>query len=113
MYILQTFHNCSAWSRVGLLTGYPLTSYYPGSKITNGYPPGNKGKQEKLAEEEQEGHTKDERLPKLVFCIDCVRYVSCLYCVLFIVIGCVTTKFLQLDAYLGWLLLEMVCMLNI
>jgi len=67
-----------------------------------------------LTEEEQEDHAGDERLPKLVFCVDCMcSLFSCLYCVLYIVIGCVTTNFLQLDACLGWLLCEMVCMLNI
>jgi len=37
---------------------------YPGSKIVNGYPlsRGNKGKQEKLTQEDQEDHTRDERL---------------------------------------------------
>jgi len=34
----------------------------------------NKGEQEKLTEEEQGDHARDERLPKLVFCVDCVHY---------------------------------------
>jgi len=35
---------------------------------------GNKEEQEKLLEEKQEDHTRDERLLKLVFCVDCVNY---------------------------------------
>ena len=74
---------------------------------------GNKGSK-KLTEEEQEDHARNERIPKLVFCVDYVHYyLSFLYCVFFIVIGWVVTKFLQLDTYLGWLLCEMVHMLNI
>jgi len=34
---------------------------------------GNKGEQENL-EEEQDDHRREERLPKLVFCVDCVHY---------------------------------------
>jgi len=37
----------------------------------------------------------------------------CSLSLFFIVIGRVTTRFLQLGAYLGWLLCEMACMLNI
>jgi len=91
--------------------GCYIYEYYLGSKITNEYPR-KQGDHEKLTEQEQEDHARDERLPKLVFCADC-SLVSCLYCVFFIVIICVATKYLQLDAYLGWLLYEMVRMLNI
>jgi len=35
---------------------------------------GNNGEQEKLKEEKQEDHARDEILPKLVFCVDCVHY---------------------------------------
>jgi|SRR6218665_3009459 len=118
-------------------------SYYPGSKLRTDTR-GNKGKQEKLTEEEQDDHARDERLPKLVFYVECVHYFLsfihtehlysassrellrgapdsstakksslCLYCVCFNVIGYVTTKLLQQDTYLGWLLCEIVSMLNI
>jgi len=46
---------------------------------------GNKGEQEKLTEEEQEDHIRNERLPKTcVLCRLCSLF-SCLYCAFFIV----------------------------
>src|SRR6218665_3941749 len=33
------------------------------------------GLQEKLTEKEEEDHARDERLPKLVLCVDCVHYL--------------------------------------
>jgi len=47
------------------VNGYPFLSYYPGSKIANGYLR-NKGEQEKLTEGEQEDQMRGERLPGLV-----------------------------------------------
>src|SRR6218665_2364695 len=91
---------------------YMLVIYYPVSKIMSGYPRNN-GEQEKLPEEELDDHVRDDRLPKFVFCVDCVHYfLFWVFDYSAFIIGCVTTKFLQLDAYLGWLLCEMVHMLN-
>ena len=67
--------------------------------------------QEKLTEEEQEDDVRDESLSKFEFCVDCDHNFSSLYCVFSIIIGCVT-NFLQMDAYLGWLLCEMMRMLT-
>jgi len=32
--------------------------------------------QEKLTREEQDGHATEERLPKRVFCVDCVKKIN-------------------------------------
>src|SRR6218665_2045338 len=46
-------------------------------------------KTEKLTDEAQDDHARDEReFPKLVVCADCVHYVSCLYCLFVIITGC-------------------------
>ena len=50
--------------------------------------------QEKDTGKEQEDHARDERSRELVSCVNCVHILSSLYCVFFIVIGCVTTKIL-------------------
>src|SRR6218665_3650224 len=67
--LLSSVLNDSSWLPVGLLTStrvsvYPLTFYYPSSKIDNRYPRKQRGK-EKLTEDEQEDHSRDERLTKL------------------------------------------------
>src|SRR6218665_21695 len=60
-----------------------LTRYYPASKITNGYPWKTRG-----ARKTHRGRTgrprdaRDERLPKLVFCVDCTHYFLPLLCIL-------------------------------
>jgi len=68
---------------------------------------GNEGEQEKLTEEDHEDQTRDVRLHKRLFCVDCVNYF--LVFIVFLKVGYVTTNFLHQDAYLGWLLCEMVC----
>ena len=58
---------------VGLLTGTRLRYIIRVVKLQTGTC-GNKGEQEKLTEEEQDDHARDERLHKLVFCVDSVHY---------------------------------------
>jgi len=87
------------WVRV---LGYLLTItiYYPGSKIANGYP-----RKERGARKTHRGRAgwPRERCKITKICVLCwlCSLFSCRYCVFLIIIGCVTTKFWQLDAYLG------------
>jgi len=101
---VQEQTNMKLRNQVWAVNGYPGTRYWAITGVVKLWTGtrGNKGQQEKLTEEEQKDHARDERLPKLVSSVDCSLF-SYLYC----------TNFLQLDAYLGWLLCEMVCMFNI